>query len=134
MTGIDAKRILIVDDDQDLTTSLMAVFVENGYDLRTASSAEEAIESITTWPPDLALVDVALPGMNGLEFAMALRKAQPDCRVVLFSGQPSSEELMEQSAREGHFFEFLAKPLHPLFMLDYVASRLAARPSGKLAD
>ncbi|HLJ79131.1 MAG TPA: response regulator [Acidobacteriaceae bacterium] len=135
MTGIEGKRrIFIVDDEQDLTDSLAAIFLQHGYDVRVASSAEEAVDMISTWAPELALVDVALPGMNGIDLALAIRKAQPNCRLLLISGQQATHDLLAAAAREGNLFEFLAKPVHPLFMLDYVASRLAARPPRKLAD
>jgi DNA-binding NtrC family response regulator len=134
VTGVEAKRILIVDDEAELTESLIPIFMQNGYDVRIAVSAEEAIDSIAIWIPDLALIDVGLPRMNGIDLAVAVRKVQPNCRVVLFSGQETTEELLTEAARQGNFFEFLAKPLHPMFMLDYVASRLAARPPKKLAN
>lgn len=128
------RRIFIVDDERELTESLAAIFLQHGYDVRVAGSAEEAVESIAAWEPDLALVDVALPGINGIDLAIAIRKAQPNCRLLLISGQQTSHELLEEAARKGDLFEFLAKPVHPLFMLDYVASRLAARPARKLAS
>jgi DNA-binding NtrC family response regulator len=134
VTGVEAKRILIVDDETELTDSLIPIFLQSGYDVRIAVAAEQAIEAIATWIPDLALIDVALPRMNGIDLAVAIRKAQPNCRVVLFSGEETTEELLTEAARQGNVFEFLAKPLHPLFMLDYVASRLAARPPKKLAN
>lgn len=134
MTRVEGQyKILIVDDEQDLTGSLMAIFLEHGYDARIADSAEQASEILAAWVPDLALIDVALPHMNGIDLAIAMRKAQPGCRLVLFSGEQTSEALLEEAAVKGNIFEFLAKPVHPLFMLDYVASRLAARPSRNLA-
>ena len=135
MTGAECKRrIFIVDDERELTDSLAAIFLQHGYDVRVAGSAEEAIETIAAWQPDLALVDVALPGMNGIDLAMAIRTAQPNCRLLLISGQENTHERLAEAARKGNLFEFLAKPVHPLFMLDYVASRLEPRPPRKLAD
>lgn len=135
MTGFEGKRrIFIVDDERELTDSLAAIFLQHGYDVRVAGSAEEAAERIAMWDPELALVDVALPGMSGIDLAIAIRKAHPNCRLLLISGQQTTHDLLEEAAQKGDMFEFLAKPVHPLFMLDYVASRLAARPPRKLAD
>ena len=135
LTTIDGKRrIFIVDDEHELTDSLAAIFLQHGYDVRVAGSAEEAAEAIALWEPELALVDVALPGMNGIDLAMAIRKAHPNCRLLLISGQHTTHDLLQEAAQKGDIFEFLAKPVHPLFMLDYVASRLQARPPRKLAD
>lgn len=135
MTAVSGKRrIFIVDDEQDLTDSLAAIFLQHGYDVRVANSAEQAVEALVTWPPELALVDVALPGMNGIDLALAIRKAHPNCRLLLISGQSTTHDLLREAAQKGNIFEFLAKPVHPLFMLDYVASRLVAHPPRKLAD
>lgn len=135
MTAVDWKRrIFIVDDEQDLTDSLAAIFLQHGYDVRVANSAEQAVEMLATWQPELALVDVALPGMNGIDLALAIRKIHPNCRLLLISGQAATHDLLREAAQRGNIFEFLAKPVHPLFMLDYVASRLVAHPSRKLAD
>lgn len=135
MTAVDWKRrIFIVDDEQDLTDSLAAIFLQHGYDVRVANSADQAVEMLATWQPELALVDVALPGMNGIDLALAIRKTHPNCRLLLISGQAATHDLLREAAQKGNIFEFLAKPVHPLFMLDYVASRLVAHPSRKLAD
>jgi DNA-binding NtrC family response regulator len=122
------RRILIVDDEPEVTSSLAAIFTRHDYDLRVAGTAEQAIETIALWQPDLAIVDVMLPQMNGIELATVIREAHPYCRVVLFSGQQTSQSLLEEAAKKGNLFEILAKPVHPMFMLDYVASRLAGRP------
>jgi DNA-binding NtrC family response regulator len=122
------RRILIVDDEAEVTDSLAAIFTKHEYDVRVADTAEQAVETIAAWQPDLAIVDVMLPQMNGIELAMVIRDSHPFCRVVLFSGQQTTQELLEEAAKKGKLFEILAKPVHPMFMLDYVASRLAGRP------
>jgi DNA-binding NtrC family response regulator len=123
-----SRRILIVDDEPDVTSSLAAIFAKHDYDVRVGGTAEQAIETIAAWQPDLAIVDVMLPQMNGIELATVIRDSHPYCRVVLFSGQQTSQSLLEEAAKKGNLFEILAKPVHPMFMLDYVSSRLAARP------
>jgi DNA-binding NtrC family response regulator len=92
-----------------------------------ANNAEAAVEIVAEWQPDLAIVDVVLPQMNGIDLAMVVRDSHPFCRVVLFSGQQTSQALLEEAAKKGNLFEILAKPVHPMFMLDYVSSRLAGR-------
>lgn len=123
VTGIGpGHSILIVDDEPTVTETLCIIFSRHGYDARAAHSAEEAIEIIAAWEPDLALLDVMLPGMNGIDLAVVLRDNRPMCRLVLFSGHESTQILMEESAKRGHVFEFLSKPVHPLVMLDFVSS------------
>ena len=135
MPGNDTgRRILIVDDEVEVTGSLATIFRRHEYDVRVAASAEAAIDAVAAWQPDLAIVDVQLPQMNGIDLAMVIRDTHPYCRLVLFSGQHTTQDLLEEAAKKGHIFEILAKPVHPMFLLDYVSSRLAARTrSRKLA-
>ena len=128
MPGNDTgRRILIVDDEVEVTGSLAAIFRRHEYDVRVAASAEAAIDAVAAWQPDLAIVDVQLPQMNGIDLAMVIRDTHPYCGLVLFSGQHTTQDLLEEAAKKGHIFEILAKPVHPMFLLDYVSSRLAAR-------
>ncbi|HUB18718.1 MAG TPA: response regulator [Acidobacteriaceae bacterium] len=129
MKGIGVPRgILIVDDDPAITESLSAVFERHGYEVRCAHSAETAIEIIAWWEPDLAILDVMLPCMNGIDLALVLKANRPACHLVLFSGHAGTQALMEEAARKGSMFEILSKPVHPLFMLDFVASLFADVP------
>lgn len=126
MTGLGRTRsILIVDDEPAITETLSIIFSRHGYQVRSAHSAEEAIEIIAAWEPDLAILDVNLPRMNGIDLAIVLQSNRPACRLVLFSGHPSTQALMEEAAKKGNVFEILSKPVHPLFMLDYVSSLLS---------
>lgn len=125
-----SRGILVVDDEPAIAESLSAVFTHSGYTVRTALSAEEAIETVASWEPDLAILDVMLPRMNGLELAVVLRDNHPRCRLVLFSGNSNTPALAEEAAKKGNFFEILSKPVHPLFMLDYVASLFSEPATG----
>lgn len=130
MKGIGAPRgILIVDDDPAITETLSVIFEKHGYQVRCAHSAETAIEIIARWEPDLAILDVMLPQMNGIDLAMVLKANRPACHLVLFSGHAGTPALMEEAAKRGNMFEILAKPVHPLFMLDFVASLFADVPT-----
>jgi DNA-binding NtrC family response regulator len=122
------RCILIVDDEPAVTETLSVIFAIHGYEVRCAHSAESAIETIARWEPDLALLDVMLPCMNGIELAVVLKANHPSCHSVLFSGHSGTQTLMEEAAKRGNMFEFLAKPVHPLFMLDFVSSLFAEAP------
>jgi DNA-binding NtrC family response regulator len=123
-----SRKILVVDDEESIADTLALIFSSNGYDARTSYSAEQALEMLEEWRPDLAIIDVVLPGMNGIEFAIFLKASYPDCHFLLFSGQPGTGGLLEDAKRKGHLFEILAKPLHPTFMLATVANMLSAPP------
>ncbi|MGA8109115.1 MAG: response regulator [Acidobacteriaceae bacterium] len=121
-------RVLIVDDEHAVADTLAIVFRMNGYDVQVAYSAEQAIETIAVWEPRLALLDVMLPGMNGIDFAVVLRDNHPDCQTLLFSGCESTGILLEEAAKRGHRFSILAKPAHPTEMLEAVKNLLAPGP------
>ena len=103
------------------------IFGMHGYQARAVHSAEEAIDVVAEWQPDLALLDVNLPAMNGVDLALALRTSHPTCRVLLFSGYPHSEDLLRVAMQVGHVFEIIPKPVHPTLLLDAVANALADR-------
>jgi CheY-like chemotaxis protein len=119
-----SHRILVVDDESTVADTLELIFATRGYEVRTANSAEEAIELLAHWRPDLAILDVMLPQMNGIELGIALKTNYPDCMVLLLSGHPSAGEMLDVAKEQGHFFDILAKPLHPSFILDAVSTLL----------
>ena len=123
--GIKPK-VIIVDDETNIGNSLAAIFASRGYESKTAFSAEQAIEIIAGWEPALAIVDVGLPKMNGIDLAIALKNGHPSCRVLLFSGQPNTADLLAQAEADGHLFEIVAKPAHPTVMLGRAAHLLSA--------
>lgn len=127
MTGpVPSNTVLIVDDDQAIADTLGAIFHMHGYDARVAYSAEEAIDNIASCLPDLALLDVNLPGMNGIDLAIVLRANHPDCHLLLVSGHESTRGLLEEAARKGHIFDILAKPVHPTLILERAKGLLSA--------
>jgi CheY-like chemotaxis protein len=127
MQGMGAgRKILIVDDDPIVAETMELVFSRRGYDVRSAHSAEDAIAVLADWKPDVALLDVMLPQMNGVDLGILLELNYPDCRVLLLSGHPGTAELLEAAKKRGHDFDILAKPLHPAFILDAVSELLPA--------
>jgi CheY-like chemotaxis protein len=124
------RRILILDDEASVAETLEMIFRGSGYEVRIAYSAEQAIETIATWQPDLAIVDVMLPRMNGIEFGTVLKSNYPACHILLMSGHPGTAELLELAREQGHNFEILAKPLHPALILDIVAHLLPMNKGG----
>jgi DNA-binding response OmpR family regulator len=131
-------RVLIVDDEKCVCDTLLAVFTKSGYEARTATSAESAIEIVAQWEPHLAILDVDLPRMNGLDLAVALKSGHPSCRVLLFSGHPRTIDLLAEAEAEGHIFEVMVKPTHPTILLDKASVLLSrelsevTKPAGTL--
>lgn len=118
-------KILVLDDDVHVAETLQMILLARGYEVQMAHSAEEAIEMIANWEPDLAIVDVMLPRMNGIEFGDVLKANYPNCQVVLVSGHPGTSELLESTKKDGQApREVLAKPLHPTHILEIIAGLL----------
>ena len=122
-------KVLIVDDERTIADTLDLIFSARGYQTRAAYSAERALEIITEWLPDLAIIDVVLPLMNGIDLAILLTAQCSACRLLLFSGQSLTEDLLAEAKTKGYTFDILAKPAHPTVMLESALNLLAANHS-----
>ena len=116
------KRILIVDDEKNIADTLAMVFKIKGHESMAVYSAETAVETIETFEPDIVLSDVMMGKMTGVDLAIYLSKARPDVKVLLFSGQAATADLLREASRKGHEFRLLAKPIHPQKLLDDIAA------------
>jgi PAS domain S-box-containing protein len=88
-------RILVVDDDPDVRSFLADSLQGMGHQVRAAASGEEAVAALPDWRPDLALIDYAMPGMNGADAARAARRIMPDLPIIFVTGYAESERLEE---------------------------------------
>ncbi len=127
-------RILVVDDESAIADTLALIFVAQRYEVKVAYSAEEAIETIAEWRPDVAILDVVLPGMNGIDLAIAIQANYSACQVLLFSGNTNTTGLLEEAGKKGHQFNVLPKPLHPTLMLEKVSDLLSSGPKWPTLD
>ncbi len=103
------KKILILDDDQDLLDVLSMLLTESGYDIQTLSSGEEIFEEIKRFHPDLVLMDIMLSGMDGRLICkrMKAKSDTVDLPVILISG---SHNLANNLSEQGAPNDFMAKP------------------------
>jgi DNA-binding response OmpR family regulator len=100
------KRVLIVDDERAILTVLGIRLKVSGYDVVAASNGEEALDLVNSMCPDIVLLDVIMPGMDGFEVLQKLR-AVSELPVIVFSARP-------ENARKAFSLganDFLAKPL-----------------------
>ena len=121
---VTETRILIVEDEKVVADTLGQILSNHGYMVQVSGSAEAALELLIDWKPDVAILDVMLPQMNGIDLALVLKERLPACQSLLFSGQPSVEALVAKAKNEGHDFDVLAKPIHPSAMLDAISNLL----------
>ena len=104
-----SSRILIVDDEPGVRSALGGVLRDEGYDVETVASGEDCLDRATRQPPDVILLDVWLPGMDGLVTLGKLRERQLDAEVVLISGHGNIESAVR--AIKMGAFDFVEKPL-----------------------
>lgn len=119
-----AHRILIVDDERRIADTSALILQAQGYQTAVAYDAENGIARCQEFHPHLILTDVVMPGMSGIEMAVALRREFPGCAILLISGQAATADMLEMARRQGHTFELLAKPVHPTVLLQRVAQIL----------
>jgi DNA-binding NtrC family response regulator len=112
-----AKRIFVVDDEECIADTLAVILGNCGYEARAFHNAQSALDAIDSCNPELVISDVVMPGMSGVEMAVLIRERHPDCKILLFSGQAATLDLLKGVRKQGHKFELLAKPVHPIDLL-----------------
>jgi DNA-binding NtrC family response regulator len=128
-------RICVVDDEPNIATTLGLILKLQGFEVSIFTNPLRALEAINTLAPNFLISDVVMPEMSGIDLAIAIRETCPSCTVLLFSGQPSTAQLMEAASNRGHDFEVLSKPIHPGEILSRVFSGFALRPrAGKSTE
>lgn len=126
---IDAPRplVLVVDDEPLILETLSAILDGNGLAVITAQDAPAALEMARIMPPDILISDIAMPGMSGLDLAVEMSKAVPDCDTLLFSGEPSTCDQIKNYHAQGFDFVTMIKPVHPTELLACVFELLSLR-------
>ena len=104
-----SARVLVVDDERNIRLMLEQMLDLGGHTVETVESGEQALERVTTGGFDAVLLDVRLPGIDGIETLRRLRAAAPDVAVVMMSGHGTIETAV-RAVREGAH-DFLQKPL-----------------------
>lgn len=114
--------ILIIDDDQQLSRSFAKLLDEEGYDVWTASSGEEGLRQVRTRTPDLVILDIRLPGMNGIDTFKAIHELHPKLPVIMITAYGSTETTIE-TIRMGAF-DYIHKPFDIPEMLKLIEKGL----------
>ncbi len=104
-----SKTILVVDDEKDIRISLTGILEDEGYQVLTADNGIEALECARLELPDLVLLDIWMPGMDGLETLERLKTLFPQVTVIMISGHGTIETAVR--ATKLGAFDFIEKPL-----------------------
>jgi len=85
----------------------------NGFSARFFTCPLAALAAARSESPHLEISDVSMPGISGIDLAIQMRAQYPNCKILLFSGQAASLDLMEGARTQGHDFRLLQKPVFP---------------------
>ncbi len=110
------KNILIVDDEPLLRATLAAIVRNAGYHTCVAASAKEALELLKIHSFQLALLDVRMPGVSGIQLLFDIKQLYPDLMVVILTGYATPE--MATQATDLGVVDFISKPIEPANLLD----------------
>jgi len=121
----EAPVVLIVDDEKVIADTLSIILTKAGFVTMTAYDGESALRIGNAIRPALLISDVVMPGITGVELAIMLTQSIPNLKVLLFSGQASTVDLLDKARQGGHHFTALTKPVHPTDMLKRISECLA---------
>jgi DNA-binding response OmpR family regulator len=127
-------RVFIVDDEWIIAETLAEILEKNGFRAQAFHNPDRALVRALVQPPDIVLTDVMIPGMGGIELAIALRRAQLNCRILLFSGQSGAMDLLCDARRRGYDFELLDKPINPMQLLLRLRNTKVRRSARRLSE
>jgi len=122
------EPILIVDDNAINLKLARVLLAGEGYVVRTATDAEEALDVLETFTPALILMDIQLPGMNGLELTRRLKADEARRHIVIVALTAYAMKGDDEKARAAGCDGYLAKPIDPDTLPGSIAGYLARRP------
>jgi CheY-like chemotaxis protein len=115
-------KVLVVDDERVIADTLAMILNQSGFEARAVYSGERAVELASTFAPDMLITDVIMADLNGIDAAIMIRALLPSIKILLFSGQAATADLLEKARAKGYEFEILAKPVHPQDLLSRLQS------------
>jgi CheY-like chemotaxis protein len=122
-------RVFVVDDEQIIASTVVTILRSKGFDATYFTEPLEALKAARFEAPDLLISDVMMPVLSGIDLAIQLQECCPECKVLLFSGQSATAELLQSALADGHEFEVLLKPIHPTDLLKKIQNVMEAGTS-----
>jgi DNA-binding NtrC family response regulator len=116
------EKVLIVDDEELIADTVVEILNRNGYDAIARYSGASAIRCVEEECPPIVVSDVIMPDCNGIQLAKSVRLHCPATRILLFSGNAATARLLHDSSGDGHSYELLPKPIHPVELLKALQS------------
>jgi len=119
---IAKPKVLVADDERVIADTLAMILNQSGFEARAVYSSEKALEVVPVFSPDMLISDVIMGELNGIDAAIRIREMLPNIKILLFSGQAATADLLEKARAQGYEFEILAKPVHPQDLLTKLRS------------
>jgi len=110
--------VLVVDDEELIADTLVHILNMVGFDASSQYSGSQAIDRANTNAFDILVTDVVMGEMTGIDAAIEILKILPNCKVLLLSGNTRTSDLLKDAGERGHHFDILAKPVHPVEIID----------------
>lgn len=107
----------VVDDETLIATTLAAILNASGFEAKSFTDPLAALKAAEAHTPDFLVSDVMMPKLNGIDLGVQFKAIHPHCRVLLFSGQAATVDMLSQARSKGHDFPLLEKPVHPKDLL-----------------
>jgi len=119
-------KVLVADDERTIADTLAVILTKAGFETQAVYSGEAAVEMAEHFRPNMLISDVVMTGISGIEAAIKIGAILPDCKILLFSAQAATVNLLEKARAQGHEFEILSKPVHPSDLLARLRNPVAA--------
>lgn len=135
MDAVDGKRILVVEDERDIVELLRYNLAKNGYQVMVAGKGEEALRLVRQTPPDLVLLDLMLPGMDGLDVCRALKGDPQTAGIPVIMVTAKGEEPDVVAGLELGAHDYVCKPFSPRVLIARIRACLRrVRQAPEAAD
>ena len=113
-------KVFVVDDESVIAATLAIILNQSGFQAEPFTNPVQALEQARTTKLDLVISDVMMPEMTGIELAIAIQSERPECKILLFSGQADTADLLKAAREQGNDFHLLRKPVHPADLLESI--------------
>ncbi len=120
------RRILVVEDDESISLGLASALEHAGFEVRTCESGEEALAALPGWPADVVILDIMLPGIDGIAVLKRLKARDPDLPVILLTAKGSESDRV--AGLDAGADDYVPKPFSVLELVARVRARLRALP------
>ena len=129
MRGETKPKVFVVDDEQVIAFTLAAILNQSGFTATAFTDPRQALVSAETDTPDFLISDVMMPQLNGIDLGVQFKAIYPNCRILLFSGQAATSDLLDTARAQGHDFEVMSKPVHPNELLAALGALVTSSPA-----